>query len=325
MLVFRAGFLHLLSTVLLLIVLAGCAASATRVNKNIPRDYVSTLECQTNTTYESTEHLGCVERVFNDIPLTQGFSGTCVAVELGDYRHAWKVVSVLKSLSDGGASCRMQFLDGYGRQGLWLPVREVANRGFISFAFAPVIAPNAEVKGVLEREDWKVIAEPMLKTGTCFLFAMLNEGDKDLISVLNYNFNWQGNIDTAYLNQILLDADTCVILVTRQNTKATQHYSGAGICEGFEPICLHTKGFFTLKWQHRVEGTSFAATYLLATLNKVYERMPLGTKPKQVVDMALQCVYGFGANFTPTPGERLDLWCLREKLLEARANQTTSG
>ena len=325
MLVFKSASVRLLLAGLLLVILAGCASSATTVNDYIPSDFVSTLECQTRTAYESAEHLGCMERVFNDIPRTQGFDGKCVAVELGGYNHAWKVIALLKSLSDGSASCRVQFLEGYGRQGLWLPVREVGNKGFISFAFAPVIAPNAEVKGVIEREDWKVIAEPMLKTGTCFLFAMQNKGDKDLISVLSYNFNWHGEIDTAYLNQILLDPETCVVLVTRQNTNATRRYAGAGICEGFEPICLHTKGFFALKSEHRVEGTSFSATYLLATLNKVYERMPLGTKPKEVVDMALQCVYGFGKNFTPTPGERLDLWCLREKLLQARARQTTSG
>ena len=136
---------------------------------------------------------------------------------------------------------------------------------------------------------------------------------------MNSYHYWRGKVDVEYLERILKSDESCIILVGQHNQYATGKWSRSGVCDGFEEICLYTKGEFSVGEHGRIRGTSFALAYLLATLTKVWERMPVGTEPKEVVDLAFQCVYGFGENFTPTPGERLDIWCLREKLLEARA------
>ena len=342
---FSRNFFSLSFATLLLIILAGCSATKEAVNKYNPVDSLSALECQTGTTYESTDHLGCVERIFQDIPLTSGYETQCVALDTGrSPEHMNWLKAVAESLSDVGSSC-----DAYGKPeqnkgGINHTVRKLKKSGFISFSYTPSIAPNPEMKafskgskdGSWEFKDgsWGkptsvYITKSQLLTDICFLVAFPNEGNKNLISLSRKFFVRAGiRVDEQYLKEILLEnPKTCVILVTLQNSEATKRFNGTGRCDDFEKICLHTKGHFYLKktGSTRGWGTSYGVVYLLATLNMMHERMPLGTKPKQVVDMALQCVYGFGANFTPTPGERLDLWCLREKLLQARAQHATSG
>ena len=178
---FSKNFFSLSFATLLLIILAGCSAATEAVNNYPPTDSLSALECQTNTGYESTDHLGCVERIFQDIPLTPGFEGKCVALDVEPWdKHTDRIKELAESFSDIGSSC-----DAYTRpepfeRGLYKTITEVELNGFISFSYSPVIAPNSEITGYYHQWDNDVITQEMLLTGTCFLLSRGNVGNKIL-------------------------------------------------------------------------------------------------------------------------------------------------
>ena len=323
-----------LSVLLALLFLSACSQTA-----GGPRPPITSAEeafkCERKERVLSTEWESCLERVFKDIPKNADLKTPCAIMEdslEGD--HSELVSAVFFAAAEKGAECDLFILipdnDDYETVEYWDVIGSMRRSGTASAAYTGGIQPH-------EGAAVHALDRFHLSSGVCFFTILGNKGFEswfeeldDWAEGLNDTLKEWGKThlvikpDHDYLLRIFQDPKSCIVFVGSINQERTGKMNYSTGCTGLEFICLFTSGDYSVSHHGKIRGTSLAVTYFHAVIQTAWKRMPTGTTAKEVVELALQCSYEFGPNFTPAPGKRLDLWCLRQHILQSHQNPEQS-